>query len=208
MSTPLAAATAPEWLAAAAEQWPLLLADHANCEKKAASTAIALMFNYADDIVLSARLSRLAREELRHFERVDRLMRELGVRPARLAAGRYAAGLRKALRSSEPQRKLDHLLCGALIEARSCERFQLLAVADALPAPMTVLYTQLQASEARHFELYLQAADAHAEVAGGLDARARLAELAAVEAELVSEPDSQFRFHSGPPRDAGRSHRG
>ena len=195
---PLAVATSPDWVTAAVEQWPVMLADHANCEKKAASTAIALMFTYADDIALAARLSRLAREELRHFEMVDRLMRQLGVVPLRLGAGRYAARLRKALRNHEPQRKLDQLLCGALIEARSCERFHLLAVAG-LPAPMAALYGQLQASEARHFELYLKAAQAHAEATRGLDWRARLAEFAALEAELVSEPDPQFRFHSGPP---------
>jgi tRNA-(ms[2]io[6]A)-hydroxylase len=175
-----------------------MLADHANCEKKAASTAIALMFAYADDVALASRLSRLAREELRHFEMVDRLMRQLGVAPLRLSAGRYAAGLRKALRSSEPHRKLDYLLCGALIEARSCERFQLLGTA-ALPTPMAALYDQLQASEARHFQLYLKAAQSHAEGAPGLDWRARLAELAALEAGLAIEPDTQFRFHSGPP---------
>jgi tRNA-(ms[2]io[6]A)-hydroxylase len=200
---PLAVATSPDWVAAAVEQWPVMLADHANCEKKAASTAIALMFTYADDVVLAARLSRLAREELRHFEMVDKLMRQLGARPLRLAAGRYAAGLRQALRTHEPHRKLDQMLCGALIEARSCERFQLLATAG-LPAPMAALYGQLQASEARHFELYLKAAQAHAEGAPGLDWRARLAELVELEAGLVSEPDPQFRFHSGPPpRTAG-----
>jgi len=197
-ATPLKIGTAPGWVAAALEQWPVLLADHANCEKKAASTAIALMFTYADDMALAARLSRLAREELRHFELADRLMRQLGVRPLRLAAGRYAAGLRKAMRNHEPLRKLDHLLCGALIEARSCERFHQLAVAG-LPAPMASLYAQLQASEARHFELYLKAARAHAEAAGGLDWRARLEELSSLESQLVTEPDPLFRFHSGPP---------
>lgn len=198
LPSPLGVATSPDWVAAAVAQWPVMLADHANCEKKAASTAIALMFTYTDDVALAVRLSRLAREELRHFEMVDRLMRQLGVKPLRLAAGRYAAGLRKRLIASEPHRKLDQLLCGALIEARSCERFRLLAGAG-LPAPMAALYGQLQASEARHFELYLKAAQAHAEATPGLDWRARLAELVEIEARLVDEPDPQFRFHSGPP---------
>lgn len=206
MKLPLAAPTPPGWVAAAAGQWPLLLADHANCEKKAASTAIALMFSYTDDVALAARLSRLAREELRHFEQVDELMRQLEVPPLRLPAGRYAAGLRSTLRSSEPHRKLDQLLCGALIEARSCERFMCL-VAPAgqagedvagLPAPAVALYASLQASEARHFEFYLKAAFEHAST-HGLDGPARLAELAAVEADLSTAPDPAFRFHSGPP---------
>jgi len=198
VNLPLAAPTPAAWVAAAGEQWPLLLADHANCEKKAASTAIALMFSYTDDVVLAARLSRLAREELRHFEQVDKLMRELKVVPQRLAAGRYAGGLRAALRSSEPLRKLDLLLCGSLIEARSCERFDLLAAAGTLPPAATSLYLGLRASEARHFELYLRAAQQHA-AATGLDADARFAELAEVEADLATRPDGQFRFHSGPP---------
>jgi tRNA-(ms[2]io[6]A)-hydroxylase len=202
--SPLAVATPAAWVLAACERWPLLLVDHASCEKKAASTAIALMFAYADDSALSLRLSRLAREELRHFEQVERLMRQLGVKPLRLPAGRYAAGLRAALRSSEPARKLDQLLCGALIEARSSERFLLLtedaaaAAAAGLPAPVATLYGALQASEARHFEFYLRAAQEHS-AGAGLDWQARLGELAAVEAELVTAPDTEFRFHSGPP---------
>jgi tRNA-(ms[2]io[6]A)-hydroxylase len=200
--SPLAVATPAAWVRAACERWPLLLVDHASCEKKAASTAIALMFAYADDSALSLRLSRLAREELRHFEQVERLMRQLGVKPLRLPAGRYAAGLRAALRSSEPARKLDQLLCGALIEARSSERFLLLtdgaAAADGLPAPVAALYGALQASEARHFEFYLRTAQEHS-AGAGLDWQARLGELAAVEAELVTTPDTEFRFHSGPP---------
>lgn len=78
------------------------------------------------------------------------------------------------------------------------ERFDLLAAAGTLPPPATALYLALRASEARHFELYLRAAQQHA-AAHGLDADARLAELAAVEADLATRPDPQFRFHSGPP---------
>jgi tRNA-(ms[2]io[6]A)-hydroxylase len=76
---PLLAATPAEWVDEAERRWPELLSDHANCEKKAASTALALMFAYPEDRELCARLSKLAREELRHFEQVDRLMRETGV---------------------------------------------------------------------------------------------------------------------------------
>ena len=125
----LQSTTDPRWFQLAVERWQELLLDHANCEKKAASTALALMFSYPEDFELADRMSRLAREELRHFEQVDELMRQLEVPPLRLPAGRYAAGLRSTLRSSEPHRKLDQLLCGALIEARSCERFMCL-VAD------------------------------------------------------------------------------
>lgn len=198
---PLAAATPPGWVEEAVRRWPELLSDHANCEKKAASTALALMFAYPEDRELCARLSKLAREELRHFEQVDRLMRDADVPYLRRRPGRYGGALRAALRTHEPLRKLDLLLAGALIEARSCERFGLLA--GRLPAAVAPLYAQLRASEARHFELYLRLAERHAGQAGGLDWQARLAELAQVEAALATGPDPEFRFHSGPPSGPG-----
>src|SRR5690606_10977882 len=122
----LLAPTPPSWVDHAVEQWRLLLNDHSNCEKKAASTALSLMFAYPEDRSLTAALSRLAREELRHFEQVQRMMDSLDVPNVRLKPGRYAAGLRAVMVAAEPGRKLDLLLVGALIEARSAERFRLL----------------------------------------------------------------------------------
>ena len=207
---PLRAPTPPAWVAEAVRRWPELLADHANCEKKAASTALALMFAYPEDRELAARLSRLAREELRHFEQVDRLMQDQGLPYLRQKPGRYASRLRAALRTHEPFRKLDLLLSGALIEARSCERFRLLASLPegaGLPAPVAALYAALEASEARHYQLYLRLAERHAQEAGLAERRAeagaliatRLAELAVIEAEAATSPDTEFRFHSGEP---------
>jgi tRNA 2-(methylsulfanyl)-N6-isopentenyladenosine37 hydroxylase len=156
----LAAPTPEAWTEAAAARLPELLVDHANCEKKAASSAMALIFAYPEDTSLVLALSRLAREELRHFEQVQRAMRELGIRVARQRPGRYAHELRRALRTTHPQRKLDLLLAAALIEARSAERFALLA--DRLPAPLTALYRELAGSEARHgAALSLRAAGGH-----------------------------------------------
>ena len=193
----LAAPTPSEWFGAAVQRLPELLLDHANCEKKAASTAIALMFAYPDDVALSRALSRLSREELRHFEQVDALLTALAVERVHAAPGRYAAGLRAASRRTEPGRKLDLLLTGALIEARSCERFERLA--QVLPAQVAALYSGLMAAEARHTDLYLRLAETSARSAGLRDWRERLTELAAVEAGLATAPDPLFRFHSGPP---------
>jgi tRNA-(ms[2]io[6]A)-hydroxylase len=189
----LLAPTPPAWVEAAAALWRELLNDHANCEKKAASTALALMFTYPEDRRLAVALSRLAREELRHFEQVQRLMAQLEVPFERQRPGRYASGLRALVRSRDPGRKLDLLLAGALIEARSCERFALLAAR--VPPPMGALYEQLTRSEARHFEEYL--ALARAEDAAGVAGRLR--ELAVREAQLACAPDAELRFHSGPP---------
>jgi len=189
----LAAPTPPAWVEAACEHWRELLVDHANCEKKAASSAVALIFAYPEDAELCSALSRLAREELRHFEQVSQLMRRLQVGFERQRPGRYAAGLRAALRAHEPARKLDLMLAGALIEARSSERFALLAAR--LPDPMGSFYGGLQQAEARHFQLYLRLARHAGDAA---QVRTRLALLARVEAELITAPDEQLRFHSGP----------
>jgi tRNA-(ms[2]io[6]A)-hydroxylase len=191
----LLAPTPESWVQHALVSWRELLVDHANCEKKAASTALALIFAYPEDRALTSALSRLAREELRHFEQVQRMMIALGVEYSRQQPGRYGAGLRSVVRTAEPGRKLDLLLAGALIEARSAERFGLLA--PHLPAPLGEFYEHLGRSEARHFEDYLQWAHA---AAGDADLGTRLTMIAAREAELATSPDPEFRFHSGAPR--------
>lgn len=191
-ATFLAAPTPAAWVEAAVANWRPLLTDHANCEKKAASTALALIFAYPEDIALGVALARLAREELRHFEQVVRMMQRLGVPFERQQPGRYASGLRRHAASAESRRKLDLMLIGALIEARSCERFRLLA--PHLPEPLGDFYADLERAEARHHELYLEHAAANA---GDVDWRARLRGLAEVEADLVTTPDTVLRFHSG-----------
>ena len=189
----LRAPTPETWVAAAVERWREMLVDHANCEKKAASTAIALMFAYPEDHALAMALSRLAREELRHFEQVQKMMLTLGVEVERQQPGRYASGLRSVIRTSEPGRKLDLLLSGALIEARSSERFRLLS--GRLQQPLGDFYASLQRSEARHFELYVNLARTEAPDQW----QERLSTLAEREAELATAADPVFRFHSGPP---------
>jgi tRNA-(ms[2]io[6]A)-hydroxylase len=190
----LLSATPRAWVDAALADLPTLLVDHANCEKKAASTAMALIFAYPEDRSLSVALSRLAREELKHFEQVERLMQKLGLPYQRMKPGRYASELRKLVRTHEPKRKLDLMIVHALIEARSCERFRLLA--KRISAPVRELYEQLERSEARHFELYLDFAEREFDAA---EIAARLSTIARREAELATSADGELRFHSGPP---------
>jgi len=172
----------------------ILLVDHANCEKKAASTALNLMYRYVDRHRLLQRLSRLAREELRHFEQVIAIMKARGVDYPQLSASRYAGALRKKVRTSEPARLLDTLLIGAIIEARSCERFAILA--PELDAQLGAFYHSLLQSEARHFRDYLKLA---VEVCSQEEVDQRLSELLERERELIESPDAEFRFHSGVP---------
>ena len=189
----LQVATPDPWFERAATSWRELLVDHANCEKKAASTALSFIFTYSEDMDLTGRMSRLAREELRHFEQVQRLMQQLQVPFMRMSPSRYGEGMRRALRRDEPGRLLDLLICGALIEARSCERF--IGLAPRLDEPLCGFYDGLAASEARHHGLYLRLAEQRYPQQW----RDVLNKLGAIEAELIVQPDPQFRFHSGAP---------
>ncbi len=190
-------ATPDEWLDEACGRLPEMLLDHANCELKAASTALGFLYRYPDRTALAQRMSRLAREELRHFEQVRSIMDDMEIPFERLSASRYAGGLRAAVRHEEPYKLLDLLLIGALIEARSCERFA--KIAPRLPEKLGRFYGGLLASEARHFEHYVAFAKSECGADEG-EIDARLEELKAIEASLISGPDDEFRFHSGLPR--------
>jgi tRNA-(ms[2]io[6]A)-hydroxylase len=170
-----------------------LLIDHANCEKKAAATAMKLMYRYTDNATLLSKMSQLAREELLHFQQVVELMRERGIKYTQIAPSRYAAGLRQHISHSESLALVDTLLIGAYIEARSCERFAMLA--QVLDPELSKFYRNLLRSEARHFQDYLTLAyeTGHAEV------DARLEFFGQVEKDLILAPDETFRFHSGTP---------
>jgi tRNA-(ms[2]io[6]A)-hydroxylase len=189
----LACPTPAAWVRAAVLQLPLLLQDHANCEKKAAGTAMNLLFRYNDRPELQTQLAQLAREELLHYEQVMELMQARGIPYAPVSAGRYAAGMREHVRHGEPGRLVDILIVGAFVEARSCERFA--AIAPHLDEELKRFYTFLLRSEARHFEYYLGLAARYANAP--IDDRVVL--FREVERELIEAPDSELRFHSGPP---------
>lgn len=187
----LPCATPAAWIEWALREQDILLIDHAHCEKKAASTALNLMFRYVDRPELLDKLSQLAREELLHFEQVLALMRERRVVYDHLSPSRYAQGLRQHVRTSEPGRLVDTLIVGALIEARSCERFA--ALAPHVDEPLGRYYRYLLKSESRHFEDYLNLARLYAEAP--VDDRIEV--FKAAEKALIEEPDQLFRFHSG-----------
>lgn len=193
----LQADTSPAWVDRAVQELPILLLDHASCEKKAASTALSLMFRYPHVEALSWRMSRLAREELRHFEQVQKILSQRGIVFQPLKPSRYAEGLRKHLRTRDPARLMDLLVVGAFIEARSCERFSLLA--PRLDAELGKFYSGLLAAEARHFRQYLGLAASLDADPGARAVRERIAFFGPIEARLCTDPDTQFRFHSGTP---------
>ena len=181
------------WVENALANPELLLIDHANCEKKAASTALNLMYRYVDNFDLLNKMSRLAREELRHFEQVIAIMKRRKIEYQQITASRYAVKLRQAVRPNDPHRLVDILVVGALIEARSCERFA--RIAPFLDQELEAFYLSLLKSEGRHFRDYLALAKT---VAAEEEVESRLKVFLVIEKELVESPDQEFRFHSGP----------
>ncbi|MGB1906466.1 MAG: tRNA-(ms[2]io[6]A)-hydroxylase [Spongiibacter sp.] len=188
--------TPDAWVEAALAHPEELLIDHANCEKKAAGTALNLMFRYVDKLDLLNKMSRLAREELRHFEQVLAIMKKRGVEYHHLSSARYANGLRGIARTSDPNKLVDILICGALIEARSCERFA--RIAPHLDDELQDFYLSLLKSESRHFKDYLALAQRYA--VESIDDRVEA--FREKERELILGEDNEFRFHSGPLRAA------
>ncbi|MES2672655.1 MAG: tRNA isopentenyl-2-thiomethyl-A-37 hydroxylase MiaE [Pseudomonadota bacterium] len=184
--------TPDAWITSAIQQQNLLLLDHANCEKKAASTALTLMYRYVGDFDMMHKMSRLAREELRHYEQVMQIMQARGIAYEQITPCRYASELRKPVRTHEPARFVDTLIVGAIIEARSCERFAKLA--PHLDDELKNFYLSLLKSEARHYEDYLHLAR---KAAGDEDISPRIAIFLELEKTLIESQDSEFRFHSG-----------
>ena len=185
--------TPDSWVEAAVKNIDLLLVDHANCEKKAASTALNLMYRYVDNFDLLNKMSKLAREELRHFEQVIAIMKKRGVPYVQIPAARYAADLRKPVRTFEPARLVDTLIVGAIIEARSCERFE--KIAPHLDDELKAFYLSLLKSESRHFNDYLALAKKASGSAEEVEERVQL--FLAREKTLIESNDEEFRFHSG-----------
>lgn len=185
--------TPQAWIEAALANQDVMLIDHANCEKKAAGTALSLMYKYINHHDLLNKMSKLAREELRHFEQVLEIMSARNIDYVHVTASRYAAELRKLIRTQEPGKLVDTLIIGAFIEARSCERFA--ALAPHLDAELATFYTSLLKSESRHYRDYLHLA----ETLSHEDIGSRIEVIRAREQQLIEEPDTEFRFHSGNP---------
>lgn len=183
--------TPQAWLDTALDNVEILLIDHANCEKKAAATAMNLMYRYVRKTELLRKMSQLAREELLHFEQVVNIMDSRGIVYRKLSPSRYAASLREHIRPQENSALVDTLIIGAFIEARSCERFAKLE--SHLDTELSRFYRSLLKSEARHYRDYLSLARDYSEE----PIEKRVSFFAKIESGLVSTADREFRFHSG-----------
>lgn len=188
----LQSASSQRWLEQVDRWLDEILIDHAHCEKKAAGTAMNLIFAYVEDQELCREMSTIVNEELEHFQLVLDLLNRRGIRFRRLKPSSYGRQLNDLVRKQDPQKAIDRLLVAGLIEARSCERFQLLAghVED---GELAEFYRSLFESEARHHSTYVRLAKHFApdEVVN-----ARLRELSAAEQEIIDAGDPLPRMHS------------
>ena len=184
--------TPAAWLESALQQIPLLLIDHAHCERKAAATAINFLSKYPEKEEIVSIMSPLAREELLHFEKVLAILRQRNITFEALPPSCYAQKLHQHI-TKKPgiSRLCDQLIVGAIIEARSCERFSALVprLDDSILAKF---YASLVKAESRHFYDYLQLAKFYGE-----NIEDRVAVFLDIENELIHSKDTVFRFHSG-----------
>ncbi|MEO3986234.1 tRNA isopentenyl-2-thiomethyl-A-37 hydroxylase MiaE [Plesiomonas shigelloides] len=161
--------------------------------KSAASKQVIVRADCRYGAELVDKMVLLIKEELHHFYQVLEIMAQKQIPYEPLPASRYAKSMMRHVQHFEPDALVDKLIIGAFIEARSCERFAKLA--PYLDEELGRFYLSLLRSEARHYQDYLSLAQAVA----GQDISARIAYFAAVEAELITSPDPEFKFHSGVP---------
>ena len=188
----LQSTSSSRWLSQVDQHLDEILIDHAHCEKKAASTALNLLFAYVENEALCRQMTEIVNEELDHFHQVCDLLKARGIPLRRLKPSSYAGRLKDLVRKEEPQRAVDRLLIASLIEARSCERFDLLRRHVSDPQ-LAQFYDSLFESEARHHRTYVRLAEDYQSTD---IVRRRLQELAEEEARIIAEGDSLPRMHS------------
>ncbi|MEM1202865.1 MAG: tRNA isopentenyl-2-thiomethyl-A-37 hydroxylase MiaE [Acidobacteriota bacterium] len=162
---PLLAWTPRSWAELAADDLPTFLADHAICEQQAALFGLSLVGHYPDDDDLVREMSALAAEEVAHLRRVSTLLRKRGLSISRKRPNPWVQGLRRRMETDRsPLLKVDRLFVGALIEARSCERFTcLLRVIEDRDPEVAALLHDLGPAEARHWRMFYALAGRHLE---------------------------------------------
>jgi tRNA-(ms[2]io[6]A)-hydroxylase len=189
----LSCRTSQAWIDRALEELDIILLDHAANEMKAAQAAMTLMAKNPTKLDVLNKMSRLGREELVHFEQVLKILKKRGIKYQALKACRYAADMAKHIRKGQDDNRVDTLIVGAIIEARSCERFA--ALAPHLDAELEKFYTSLLKSEARHYQDYLDLAQSYS----AEDIQPRVDFFLELERKAIESPDRMFRFHSGIP---------
>ncbi len=181
------------WVQAALENLDTILIDHATNELKAAQQAMTLMARNPLNMDIQNKMSRLAREELVHFEQVLKILKKRGIGFRTMKASSYAFNMAKHIRSDNKGKLTDALIVGSIIEARSCERFE--KISSHLDAELEKFYLSLLKSESRHFQDYLDLAQEYSEEP--IDDRIQF--FLEIEKNSILQPDELLRLHSGMP---------
>jgi tRNA-(ms[2]io[6]A)-hydroxylase len=188
----LRSTTSPDWVARMEIHMDQVLVDHAHCEKKAAGSAMSMVFAYVEHPVFIRPLTEIVEEELQHLREVMDVMDARGIPLVGQPQSTYGRRLGALIRTQEPEKVLDRCLVAALIEARSCERFTLLRD-HLLDRELGAFYGRLLESEARHHATYLRLAE---HFVPKHVVRERLDALAEAEATIIAEGDPLPRLHA------------
>lgn len=183
--------TKPEWIKVALENLPSIIMDHAHCEKKAAGTGMSLLSTYYDKKEISLTMSDLVEEEIGHYRSVIKLLDKMNLTLGRDEGDEYAKSLLSFVNKNEPMRMLDRLLTAGIIEARSCERLQILAE-NIENEDLRKFYKELSDSEAGHYVTFVKLAKLYFDEEL---VRKRLDELTQIEAEIVKNLPNKPLMH-------------
>ena len=181
----------PEWIEVALENLPLVIMDHAHCEKKAAGTGLSLLSTYYDKKEISYSMSDLVEEEIGHYRSVIRILEKMGLTLGRDEGDEYAKKLLSFVNKNEPERMLDRLLTAGIIEARSCERLQILAE-SINDIELRKFYKELSDSEAGHYVTFVRLARIYFDENV---VKKRLDDLTEIEAEIVINLSNKPLMH-------------
>lgn len=144
-----------DWLPKVRQQIDAVLVDHAHLERKAATSALNLE-KYRDLYPRVGQLNAIAIEELQHFQLVLDLLKRRSIPFSQAYPSPWISGLMRAVRNGQRFQAIDHLLCCALIEGRSCEKFQVLAAdLQSTDPELAGFYAGLVESEGNHYATYI-----------------------------------------------------
>ena len=180
-----------DWLPKVLADIPSVLVDHAHLERKAATSAISLEKHHVLHHCVE-QLNAIAIEELQHFQLVLSLLKRRGIPFGQAQPSAWISGLMRTVRSGTTHQAIDHLVCAALIEGRSCEKFQMLAKGLSATEPeLANFYESLVESEGNHYAAYLL-------MARGVDETEtdrRLEYYLELDAKLIREPNPRAVLH-------------
>lgn len=185
--------TDPRWANVAEENLEKILTDHAWCEQKAASNAIALITINPEKVELVTDLLAVAKEEMEHFEQVHEIIKKKGYKLGRESKDSYVGDLVKFMKKGGTRQEqfIEKLLFAAMIEARSCERFKVLST-TLQDKELALFYKDLMISEASHYKMFLK----HARFYGDeIDVDKRWQEWLEGEAKIIASYGTEGKVH-------------